>query len=227
MPSKRESKFRVDFNHADFARYVHGCVVRLRCPTTGPDEVIAKVLAGTDGRWTEVTTLEQGTFLIDPTSPDVRWNLSVPSKRMFNFNDAMYVFARTDARQWHRGLSRGTSSITRPTEGYYSRMGVASRITAVDNLLCAEAILEPKYPRSFDEALGSITNHKQMEVAVSQTFGISQSIDTSVRPLLWFYGRICGRLDLGSRAVMEAHPAIEQEIRDFLGRKAPGWVLQN
>jgi len=226
MPSKK-SKFRVEFPYPDFVRYVGNCVVQVKFPDK-EDYIVGKVnppTATQQGRGVvEVATLNEGTFLIRPDNPDIEWNLDTPGKRLFNHLDEMYFFQRRDTRQWHRGLNAGTCIITQPTQNYYNALGVFKMAPRIDDINLCASIFSGNYV-PFSEAVRSIMSMDKMEVAVSQTFGIIQSVDKVPHPMLWHYNQPVGRINPDEFTVYDVHRALNQEISDFLKRRASGWHI--
>jgi len=222
----KKKRLRVEFAYEDFVRYVGNCVVRVKFPDK-PDFTVGRVNPPTRtqmGRHVvELSTLDEGTFLIKPTDPDIEWNLDTPSKRLFNHEGEMYYMWRRDVRQWHRGLSTGTCMLSQPTAMFYNVVGVRKPAPNINDINLCGSVFSGNYP-AFDDAIRSIMRPDLMEVAVSQTFGISQSVDDNPQPLLWHYDKIIGRVSPDTRTV-HGVSELAQEVTDFLKRKAEGWSL--
>jgi hypothetical protein len=191
----------------DFKRNYRHCYVHLK---TNNEVIVAQFLESSDSEFT-FGTRKYGQLLVDEKSARELIVVPFPKFGLYNIKDGAVLFQRLPNRQWKKAIHPDNCTMV--------SIDMSLREPSF-NIKTVENILNPVYPDSFEEALTRFKDVKT--VALNLDIGL---VITKENPQLLWKRRIVGYIDPKLKQVVIEDQPMEQEIRDYVRKKDPKWLV--
>jgi len=177
-----------------------------------------------EGQRITVDHATYGSLTVKWGSKNFVWDLELPERGLFNYNQHVGMFYRLPRRQWKRGLHEHTSAvewITLPWRKDINPVLVAGLPLPFSNLTYVDALYN-RHHVTWDEATKKLREYRLSEAALSNQFALTLSPfekDSNDVLLLWYEDQAVADIDCEDHKILVRQQPFIQEITDFVQRQ--------